>query len=51
VKVPGMRASVSIVTVKRRTISPLAELFIGSARMVAKSILAPAMRRKANIGR
>jgi DNA-binding transcriptional LysR family regulator len=51
VKVPGMRASVSIVTVKRRTISPLAELFIGSARTVAKSISAPAMRRKANIGR
>jgi DNA-binding transcriptional LysR family regulator len=51
VKVSGLRASVSIVTVKRRTISPLAELFIGSARTVAKSISAPAIRRKANIGR
>jgi DNA-binding transcriptional LysR family regulator len=50
VKVPGLRASVSIITVKRRTISPLAELFIGSARAVAKSISAPAMRRKATVG-
>jgi DNA-binding transcriptional LysR family regulator len=49
-KVPGLRASVSIVTVKRRTISPLAELFIGSARAVAKSISAPAMRRKTTAG-
>jgi DNA-binding transcriptional LysR family regulator len=49
-KVPGLRASVSIITVKRRTTSPLAELFIGSARAVAKSISAPTIRRKANIG-
>jgi DNA-binding transcriptional LysR family regulator len=49
VKVPGLRASVSIITVKRRTTSPLAELFIGSARAVAKSISAPAMRRKAPV--
>jgi DNA-binding transcriptional LysR family regulator len=50
VKVPGLRASVSIVTVKRRTISPLAELFIGSARAVAKSIAAPTMPRKVTVG-
>jgi hypothetical protein len=50
VQVPGLRASVSIVTVKRRTIGPLAELFIGSARAVAKSISAPTIRRKVNIG-
>jgi len=50
VKLPALRASVSIITVKRRTISPLAELFIGSARAVAKSISAPTTRRKANIG-
>jgi DNA-binding transcriptional LysR family regulator len=50
VKVPGLRASVSIITVKRRTISPLAELFIGSARAVAKSIAAPTMRRKVTVG-
>jgi DNA-binding transcriptional LysR family regulator len=50
VKVPGLRVSVSIITVKRRTVSPLAELFIGSARAVAKSISAPATRRKASVG-
>jgi DNA-binding transcriptional LysR family regulator len=50
VKVPGLRASVSIITVKRRTISPLAELFIGSARAVAKSISAPTIRRKTTVG-
>jgi DNA-binding transcriptional LysR family regulator len=50
VKVPGLRASVSIVTVKRRTIGPLAELFIGSARAVATSISARTTRRKANVG-
>jgi DNA-binding transcriptional LysR family regulator len=49
VKVPGLRASVSIITVKRRTTSPLAELFIGSARAVAKSISAPTMRRKLKV--
>jgi DNA-binding transcriptional LysR family regulator len=47
VKVPALRAWVSIITVKHRTISPLAELFIGSARAVAKSISAPTTRRKA----
>jgi DNA-binding transcriptional LysR family regulator len=50
VKVPGLRASVSIVTVKRRTISPLAELFISSARVIAKSISGPTMRQKTTIG-
>ena len=50
VKLPGLRASVSIITVKRRTIGPLAELFIGSARAVAKSISAPTMRRKTTVG-
>jgi DNA-binding transcriptional LysR family regulator len=49
VKVPGLRASVSIITVKRRTTSPLAELFIGSARAVAKSMAAPAMRRRTTV--
>jgi DNA-binding transcriptional LysR family regulator len=45
-KVPGLRASVSVITVKRRTISPLAELFIGSARAIAKSISAPTIERR-----
>ena len=49
VKVPGFQASVSIITVKRRTISPLAELFIGSARAVAKSMSAPMVRRKVKV--
>jgi DNA-binding transcriptional LysR family regulator len=47
--VPVLQASVSIVTVKRRTISPLAELFIRSARAVAKSNSAPPMRRKVKV--
>jgi DNA-binding transcriptional LysR family regulator len=50
VKVPGLRTPVSIITIKRRTVSPLAELFIGSARAFAKSISAPTMRRRTTIG-
>jgi DNA-binding transcriptional LysR family regulator len=50
VKMPDLRASVSIITVKRRTPSPLGELFMASARAVVKSISAPTMRRKAGLG-
>jgi DNA-binding transcriptional LysR family regulator len=46
VKVPTVLGSVNVITVKNRTPSPLAQLFIGSARAVAKSISAPAPRRK-----
>ena len=38
VKLPERRISVSIITVKRRTLSPLAELFIKCAREVAKPL-------------
>jgi DNA-binding transcriptional LysR family regulator len=38
VKLPALRFAVGIITVKNRTLSPLAELFIGCARDVAKSI-------------
>ncbi len=44
VKVPALRYSVGIVTVKNRTPSPLAGLFIGSARAVAKSLSATATK-------
>jgi DNA-binding transcriptional LysR family regulator len=43
VKVPTVLGSVVVITVKNRTPSPLAQLFINSARAVAKS--APALRR------
>jgi DNA-binding transcriptional LysR family regulator len=46
VKVPALRASVVVITVKNRTLSPLAKLFIDSARGVAKSVAAPAARRR-----
>lgn len=36
VKVPTVLGSVNVITVKNRTPSPLAQLFIGSARAVAK---------------
>jgi DNA-binding transcriptional LysR family regulator len=45
VKVPTVLGSVVVITVKNRTPSPLAQLFINSARAVAKSISAPALRR------
>jgi DNA-binding transcriptional LysR family regulator len=37
-KLPGENFSTSIITVKNRTLSPLAELFIASAREVARSL-------------
>lgn len=46
VKVQPLRASVAIITVKHRTPGPLAKLFIDSARAVAKSISAPATKRR-----
>lgn len=45
VKVPTVLGSVVVITVKNRTPSPLAQLFINSARAVANSISAPALRR------
>ena len=38
VKVPTVLGSVVVITVKKRTPSPLAQIFISSARVVAKSI-------------
>ena len=45
VKVPIVLGSVVVITVKNRTPSPLAQLFISSARADAKSISAPTLRR------
>ena len=45
VKVPTVLGSVNVITVKNRNPSPLAQLFISSARAVAKSISAPGTRR------
>ena len=41
VELPDTRISVSIITLKRRTLTPLAELFIQCAREVAKPLSAP----------
>jgi DNA-binding transcriptional LysR family regulator len=38
VKLPALRFAVGIITVKNRTLSPLAELFMGCARETARSI-------------
>jgi DNA-binding transcriptional LysR family regulator len=48
VKLPALRFAVCIVTVKNRTLSPLAEIFIGCARDTAKSIADLTKKRKAN---
>jgi DNA-binding transcriptional LysR family regulator len=45
VKVPTVLGSVVVITVKHRTPSPLAQLFISSARAVAKLISEPETRR------
>jgi DNA-binding transcriptional LysR family regulator len=45
IKVPTVLDTVVVITVKNRTPSPLAQLFISSARAVTKSISAPEMRR------
>jgi DNA-binding transcriptional LysR family regulator len=50
VQVPTVLVSVVVITVKNRTPSPLAQQFIASARAVAKSISAPAPRRKSVAG-
>jgi DNA-binding transcriptional LysR family regulator len=50
VKVPTVLASAVVIIVKNRTPSPLAQMFIASARAVAKSISAPAPRRKSAAG-
>lgn len=50
VKMSALQNSVAIITVKNRTPSPMAELFISSARAVAKSISAPAIRRGSAAG-
>jgi DNA-binding transcriptional LysR family regulator len=46
VKLPAQRFAVAIITVKNRTLSPLAELFVGCAREVAKSISGRTMSRR-----
>ena len=45
VRVPTVLGSVVVITIKHRTLSPLAKLFINSARTVAKLISDPEMRR------
>jgi hypothetical protein len=42
VKLPALRLAVGIITVKNRTLTPLAELFIRCAREIAHSITDPA---------
>jgi DNA-binding transcriptional LysR family regulator len=46
VKLPALRFAVGIITVKNRTLSPLAELFVDCAREVAKSISDRTMSRR-----
>jgi DNA-binding transcriptional LysR family regulator len=41
IKLPPLRFAAGIITVKGRTLSPLAELFIERAREIAKSITDP----------
>ena len=41
VTLPALRSAVGIITVKNRTLSPLAELFIGCARDIAKGLFDP----------
>jgi DNA-binding transcriptional LysR family regulator len=50
VTLPPLRFAVGIITVKNRTLSPLAELFIGCARDVARAIADPAKLRSARRG-
>jgi len=47
IKLPALRFAAGIITVKGRTLSPLAELFIGCAREMARSMSEPTGRRKA----
>ena len=46
-KLPEARLAAGIVTVKNRTLSPLAELFIDCARELARSISEPTESRQA----
>jgi hypothetical protein len=46
VKLPAQQTSVGIITVKNRTVNPLAELFIDCARDITKSVSASTDRRK-----
>jgi DNA-binding transcriptional LysR family regulator len=43
---PAPRVATAIITVKNRTLSPLAELFIDSAREITTAITGPTKRRK-----
>jgi DNA-binding transcriptional LysR family regulator len=45
-QLPGARIAAGVITVKNRTLSPLADLFIDCARDVAKSIASAAEARK-----
>jgi DNA-binding transcriptional LysR family regulator len=45
---PALRVSVGIVTVNNRTLSPLAKLFIESARAIAKLISSPILKRQSH---
>jgi DNA-binding transcriptional LysR family regulator len=46
IQLPTTRRPVGVVTLRNRTISPVAQLFIDCAREVAKSIAVPAQTRK-----
>jgi DNA-binding transcriptional LysR family regulator len=46
IKLPALRFAVGIITVKDRSLTPLAELFIGCARDMAHSITDPTKSRK-----
>jgi DNA-binding transcriptional LysR family regulator len=43
---PAPRVATAIITIKNRTLSPLAELFIDSAREITTAITGPTKRRK-----
>ena len=45
---PAPRVSTAIITVKNRTLSPLADLFINCARETKTAIAAPTKRRKSS---
>jgi DNA-binding transcriptional LysR family regulator len=50
VTLPALRTAVGVITVKNRTLSPLAELFVACARDVANAIADPGKRRSAGRG-
>jgi len=47
INLPFPRVATAIITVKNRTLSPLAELFVDSARNIGAAITAPTRRKNA----